>query len=424
MAAAMNYPLRIRGLVRFAKQLRESLPECSDPGYWQTATRRALSTVNKALQQHGLQADDLPAPTRRAYHYLRKVDFGATPTTTNNVAKASTKSSPRTAARPTTMRLPGIQGQLDTLLDELSHCSSDELTAIGEQITAVSERTERAIANKQATPAQLTDRTRAARGWFGHFALPENLLRYARARDLARDCFTAVADDAGLSRTDVSVHFRPMGGLYRLYTHRDHYELRLPTEMIALTRADFRVLSQQALGVGRQRQRLLAALNSPAIQSLQARIEVLEGSIETHQGLSHDLQQSFDRVNETYFNTSMVPPRLCWSKRPTRRKLGHYDVLRDTVMISRTLDTGQVPEAALDFVMYHELLHKHHGIRWQSGRAHAHTPAFRHDEQRYPDKAALIVYSRTDPWRLHRGPYRSHPSTSTGLPASRLSIAA
>jgi hypothetical protein len=389
MAAAMNYPLRIRGLVRFAKQLRDSLPECSDPGYWQTATRRALSTVNKALQHHGLRVDDLPAPTRHAYHYLREVDFGPTPVTTTNAAKAAAKSRPRAAPRPATMRLPGIQGQLDTVLDELSNCSSDELTAIGLQITAISERIERRIADKQATPAQLTDRTRAARGWFGHFALPENLQHYAHARDIARSCFTAVAGNAGLSRTDVSVHFRPMAGLYRLYAHPDRYELRLPTEMIALAKADFQLLSQQALGAGKQRQRLLAALNRPAIQSLQARIEVLEGVIETHQGLTHDLHQSFDRVNKTYFDASMVPPRLCWSKRPTRRKLGHYDALRDTVMISKTLDNRQVPESALDFVMYHELLHKHHGIRWQSGRAHAHTPAFRRDEQRYPDKAGI-----------------------------------
>ena len=395
----MKHPLHIRGLVRFAKQLSEALPDCSDPEYWRTATQRALATVTQALQQYGLQVDDLPSPTRRAYHYLREVDFGSGPgsgsdptsttPTTGSAAKAPSRGQPRTPARPTMMRLPGIQSQLDTILDELSACNADELASISARITATSERIERAITDRQASPAQLTDKTRAARGWFGHFALPDNLRHYAQARDLIRNCFTAVATDAGLRRTDIDIHFRPMAGLYRLYTHRDHYELRLPTAMVALREADFRVLSRQALGVDRQRQRLLAALKSPAIQSLQARIETLEGVIETHQGLNHDLQQSFDRVNDTYFDASMTRPRLCWSKRPTRRKLGHYDALRDTIMISKALDSEQVPETALDFVMYHELLHKHHGIRWQSGRAHAHTPAFRRDEQRYPDKAAI-----------------------------------
>jgi len=389
MAAVMNHPLRIRGLVRFAKQLKDSLPDRGDPEYWQTATQRALSTVNEALQQHGLSVDDLPAPTRRAYHYLREVDFGSTPVTATNAVKAPTKGRPRTTTRPTMMRLPGIQGQLDAMLGELNSGTTDELATIGAQITATSERIERAIADKQATPARLTDKTRAARGWFGHFALQENLPHYVRARDQVRDCFTEVATRSGLRRTDVTVHFRPMGGLYRLYAHRSHYELRLPTELIALNKADFQALSQQALRVGGQRQRLLAALNSPAVQSIQARIEALEGIIETHQGLSHDLQQSFDRVNAAYFDASMARPRLCWSKRPTRRKLGHYDALRDTVMISKSLDNEQVPETALDFVMYHELLHKRHGVRWQSGRAHAHTPAFRRDEQRYPDKATV-----------------------------------
>jgi hypothetical protein len=46
-----------------------------------------------------------------------------------------------------------------------------------------------------------------------------------------------------------------------------------------------------------------------------------------------------------------------------------------------------VPEFVVDFIVYHELLHKKHGLRWSGSRAHAHTPEFRRDERRFPGMA-------------------------------------
>ena len=57
-------------------------------------------------------------------------------------------------------------------------------------------------------------------------------------------------------------------------------------------------------------------------------------------------------------------PGLVWSRQLTGRKFGHYDFIQDTVMLSRTLDHHDVPALLVDYIMYHELLHKKHGIRW------------------------------------------------------------
>jgi hypothetical protein len=84
---------------------------------------------------------------------------------------------------------------------------------------------------------------------------------------------------------------------------------------------------------------------------------------------------------------------LTWSRTFTGRKFGHYDPIRDTVMISCSLDRSSVPVQALDFVMYHELLHKQLGVDWRSGRAAAHTPEFRAAERRfdhYQEAEALL----------------------------------
>jgi hypothetical protein len=39
-------------------------------------------------------------------------------------------------------------------------------------------------------------------------------------------------------------------------------------------------------------------------------------------------------------------------------KMGHYDFIRDTVMLSVTLDAPDVLDYVVDYVMYYELLHK------------------------------------------------------------------
>jgi hypothetical protein len=97
-------------------------------------------------------------------------------------------------------------------------------------------------------------------------------------------------------------------------------------------------------------------------------------------GRVHDLEISYARMNQEYFRGEIPRPHLVWSDRLTYRKFGHYQWDIDTVMISQTLDQPRVPEYVLDYVMYHELLHKQLGIRRVNNRSMAHTGAFRKAE--------------------------------------------
>jgi hypothetical protein len=45
----------------------------------------------------------------------------------------------------------------------------------------------------------------------------------------------------------------------------------------------------------------------------------------------------------------------------------------------------RLPSYVVDFVGYHELLHKKHGVTWQNGRQAVHTSAFRKDERRFAE---------------------------------------
>ena len=69
----------------------------------------------------------------------------------------------------------------------------------------------------------------------------------------------------------------------------------------------------------------------------------------------------------------------------TASKFGHYQPSRDTVMLSVSLDDAKIPAYVVDFVMYHELLHKKHSAMIVNGRRLSHSPAFREDERRFAE---------------------------------------
>jgi hypothetical protein len=74
---------------------------------------------------------------------------------------------------------------------------------------------------------------------------------------------------------------------------------------------------------------------------------------------------------------------LTWSRSFTGRKFGHYDHVHDTIMLSATLDRQDVPQLTVDFIMYHELLHRDRGMTWLNGRARAHDSAFQQAERQF-----------------------------------------
>ncbi len=92
------------------------------------------------------------------------------------------------------------------------------------------------------------------------------------------------------------------------------------------------------------------------------------------------LAESFDRVNELFFLGLMDEPNFIIGSGST--KLGTYEYGTDTIMISEIMlqDT-----ALLDYVMYHEMLHKKH--KFSEGRHH--TKAFRMDEKKFGDITEL-----------------------------------
>ena len=101
------------------------------------------------------------------------------------------------------------------------------------------------------------------------------------------------------------------------------------------------------------------------------------------------LEHQFGFLNEKYFAGTIELPNLKWGQFSTRT-LGHYEYGTDTLTISKALHPAcDCPEELLQYVIYHEMLHKKHKFKGSHSRTYAHTPAFRADERKFPDAERL-----------------------------------
>lgn len=126
-------------------------------------------------------------------------------------------------------------------------------------------------------------------------------------------------------------------------------------------------------------------VNSKEMQKLLQKLRKKRGKkqIVGFRGDFYDLKESYDRVNDIYFNGKLERPNLTWSRRRTKVRFGHHDRTFNTIVISCTLDDGRLPRYLLDYVMYHEMLHMKHGLNYRNGRRIAHSRAFKDDEKRF-----------------------------------------
>jgi SprT-like family len=105
--------------------------------------------------------------------------------------------------------------------------------------------------------------------------------------------------------------------------------------------------------------------------------------ISTSRGSIYDLDKMFAKLNRKYFESGLKKPTMTWSQRKTRSILGHHDRVHETITISKSLDSAQVPEWFVEYILYHEMLHIKHAARIIKGRRYYHTAAFKLDERRF-----------------------------------------
>lgn len=98
------------------------------------------------------------------------------------------------------------------------------------------------------------------------------------------------------------------------------------------------------------------------------------------------LGSSFRRVNEKYFLGLVDRPQLHWGS-GSFRKLASYDYHTNTITVSSLF--REAPERILDYLMYHELLHKKLKFSSANGRTRHHSSEFRRTEGQFEGYATV-----------------------------------
>ncbi len=97
------------------------------------------------------------------------------------------------------------------------------------------------------------------------------------------------------------------------------------------------------------------------------------------------LEDSFERINSAFFNNLLEKPNLTFGK-CRRSVLGNYSYQTDTITFSLILMKDM---QCLDYVMYHELLHKLLKYTHTNGRSYHHTSEFKRLEKKFPNQEEM-----------------------------------
>jgi len=377
--------IRITGLVRVFNQVRSNLqvglaPE--DVKAFRELVAGTVRQVEEICARHGRPAQVLPGPSRMAYQFLKDLDLDNLP-----LRAADQVVEPRAPVRvrnvvgiaeSTARQLWLNRGQLlssatarEELVDQLRHHTGS---------------VDKICRQHGQTPSALEVRTRGAYTYLSFVSNIDNLQNILAA--LVR------AEEAGRDFTlppsiPLEIHLLGMNSLWRFRRYANATILKANLGFLQAETSVWRAMLSSALipnEPGRGRQMVTEFALSEEFNDILFEVESLAAPpAPITRGRIHDLQESFERVNRAYFNGHMERPILGWNQTLTSSKFGHYQPSRDSVMISVSLDSPEVPAALLDFVMYHELLHKKHGSTTLNGRRVVHSPAFRADERLFQD---------------------------------------
>lgn len=375
--------MRISGAVKAMNTARRRLSEGIPPEeapqfrHW---VAQVVGQIEQICSENSIQPEHLLPPTYRAYLYLRSIDLQNLPPPQGD------HSAPAAPVR--IKNLMTLTRRLQAQLQEIAAAPGEQRPQLRHTALRSLQQAWRQVETKlqaaDAGPESLPAPSRRACQWLRYLSHPAHFDRHLSALCQVQQAAGRILADSRRHRSvQFQVEFAHIPSLYRVTTRGRTVKL---TASEAYTGAPPEILEDlaQAALTGRNRssgERLKAYSESAAFQQA---LHALEGEPASGgRGSTYDLEQVFERVNAAYFDGKLPAPRLVWNSTITHRKLGHYQFSSDTVLISITLDTPQTPEYVIDYVMYHELLHKALGVQVVNGRGYAHTPAFRRAERRF-----------------------------------------
>jgi hypothetical protein len=390
--------IRIKGLVSLMNNVRDRLSQgipAEQADDFRAMVTDSVHTVEAICRQHHVAPDDLPAPSRRAYTYLKSIDLKHLPLPTASECAVDGRAAPKT------IRITNIVAACNYYHAKFAKLASSaeapawtvghpDVKRLTEELCAEAEGIAALCRDQDGTPADLPTQSRHAYQWLAFLTDPENLASHlATLTEAYRIAKTGAAQkmlSLAQRQLPLSVEFYTIAHLYRSRIEPSGIVITASEGFVGAPHPVIKALIYTALRHPEKKHasQAKAYAASDAFEEISLALELTTADLAINtKGQHYDLAVIFDRVNAAYFAGALSAPRLMWNKTLTHRKLGHYQFNTDTVMLSLSLDAATVPSYVVEFVMYHELLHKHLGVKLVNGRRYAHTTAFRDAERRF-----------------------------------------
>jgi hypothetical protein len=389
--------IQVRGLVKTMNDVRASLASGEQPAE-STALReqiaRALELADQACRAAGRTPRNLPPPSRRAYQFLAGLDLRQSPA----LQKPLDLRPQRISLSKLVNIRRAIQGELDSLAQDNRETSSparmgdgalrDLRNRVQDLAAEVAVQCDRAGTG----PGSLPDPSRRVYQWLSFLAHGDRLVEHVSTlhRALAVD-------------ERVKVELFHLAGLYRAAPRGEGTRLVLSEGFVGSPDDVLLALVKVVLPHTHKRRHravINAYVDGVAFQDTILSLELSGGAFEPRpKGRLYDLDEIFSDLNASFFGGKLVKPRLSWNQTITHRDFGHYEPSADTIMISITLDSPEVPRFVTEYVVHHELLHKDLGVRRVDGRRQVHTRQFRDRERHFPRAAEAEAF--LEAWARH-----------------------
>jgi hypothetical protein len=144
-------------------------------------------------------------------------------------------------------------------------------------------------------------------------------------------------------------------------------------------------------------QRYRRYITSQSLSSRAEQVRSLRGhkQIDSAQGRVYDLDAIFDELNRRFFWGLLARPQMTWSRERSRAALGHYDPAHNAIVVSRVFDSPRAPQFAVEYIVFHEMLHLKHPVTVRGGRRTVHGKEFQADERQFPQFEEAKAFLRT-----------------------------
>jgi hypothetical protein len=117
--------------------------------------------------------------------------------------------------------------------------------------------------------------------------------------------------------------------------------------------------------------------------------------IDSARGFYYDLEEIFECLNQRFFYGLLARPLMTWSRLRARNSLAHYDPAHNAIVVSRIFDHARVPRYAVEYIVYHEMLHLKHPVKLRGSRRCVHGPEFQAEEKLFPELERAKSFLKT-----------------------------